>query len=128
DDLTAVQAALGRLAAAGGGDGPESATEALYQTATGEGGTWTFASGAPTFRLAPAFCPSVPDEVGRRRGYPCFRPGSLPIVVLVTDALFHNGPGGSNAYAGISPAPHTFDQAVSALNAIGARLIGVAVG
>ncbi len=128
DDLTQVQAALGRLAAAGGADTPESSTEALYQTATGEGAMWTFSAGAPAFTLPPGTCPAIPDEMGRRRGYPCFRPGSLPIVVLVTDAPFHNGTGGTNAYAGISPAPHTFDQAVSALTGIGARFIGVAVG
>src|SRR5690606_32061623 len=128
DNLSAVQAALGRLSAGGGADGPEPATEALYQTATGEGGSWTFAAGAPSFNLPAGTCPSIPDEVGVRRGYPCFRPGALPIVVLVTDAEFHNGPSGANGYSGITPAPHTFDQAVAALNAIGARFIGVSVG
>ena len=33
--------------------------------------------------------PSIPDEPGRRRGYPCFRPGALPIIVYVSDAPFH---------------------------------------
>lgn len=130
-DITAsiadVQSALNRLSAAGGADTPESSVEALYQTATGEGATWTF-GGAPPFELPRRRCPAVPDETGRRRGYPCFRPDSLPIIVLVTDAPFHNGPGGSEAYTGISPAPHFFDQAVTALNNIGARFIGVAVG
>jgi len=125
-DVAAVQAGLGRLSAAGGGDGPESSVEALYQTATGEGGTWM--AGSDSFSLPRQACPAVPDEVGRRRGYPCFRPDSLPIVVLVTDAPFHNGPGGSDAYAGITPPPHFFDQAVTALTNIGARMIGVAVG
>lgn len=127
-DIPSVQAALGRLSAGGGADTPESATEALYQTATGEGATWTFMSGAPSFVLPRKQCPAVPDEVGRRSGYPCFRPEALPIVVLVSDAPFHNGPGGSNAYTGISPMPHFFDQAVAALDSIGARFIGVAVG
>jgi hypothetical protein len=77
--------------------------------------------------IAPRTCPVIPDEPGSRRGYPCFRPGSLPIIVLVTDVSWHNGPGGSAPYAGITPPPHTFDQAVTALNAIGARFIGVAV-
>ncbi len=127
-DVAQVQAALGRLAAAGGADGPESSVEALYQTATGEGGSWSFSGGAPPFNLARAACPAVPDETGRRRGYPCFRPDSLPIVVLVTDAPFHNGPGGEHSYSGISPSPHQFDQAVVSLMNIGARFIGVAVG
>ena len=126
-DVAAVQAGLDRLATANGMDGPESHVEALYQTATGEGGSWTFSTGAPTHTIAPRTCPVVPDEPGSRRGYPCFRPGSLPIIVLVTDVTWHNGPGGSSPYAGITPAPHTFDQAVGALTAIGARFIGVAV-
>ena len=127
-DISAVQSALSSLSAAGGADTPESSVEALYQTATGEGATWTFSGGAPSFALPRKSCPAVPDEAGRRRGYPCFRPDSLPIVVLVTDAPFHNGPGGSDAYTGISPTPHFFDQAVTALTNIGARFIGVAVG
>jgi hypothetical protein len=128
DDLAAVQSALSSLSAGGGADTPESATEALYQTATGEGGTWTFGGGVPPFELPRGRCPAIPDELRPRRGYPCFRPDSLPIVVLVTDAPFHNGPGGSAPYSGISPPPHFFDQAVTALNGIGARFIGVAVG
>jgi hypothetical protein len=127
DDLPAVQRALNGLEAAGGGDGPESQVEALYQTATGEGGDWTFASGAPRYSIPRRRCPLVPDEIGMRRGYPCFRPGSLPIVVLVTDVPMHNGTNPMWNYTGITPPPHTLAQAVSALNGIGARVIGVAV-
>lgn len=127
DDLALVQAALNGLELGSGGDGPESQVEALYQTATGEGGSWTFASGAPPFSLERRRCPLVPDEIGARRGYPCFRPGSLPIVVLVSDVDFHNGPMNEWAYMGITPAPHSFAQAANALNAIGARVIGVSV-
>ncbi len=118
-DIAAVQATLS-LSANGGYDGPESATEAIYLTATGEGLTY------PGGSIPAQNCAAVPDEVGRRRGYPCFRPGSLPIVVVVTDANFHNGFGGSAAYAGtVGPVAHSFDQAVAALNRIGARTIGV---
>jgi len=125
--LSQVQAALTGLGAGGGADIAESQVEALYQTATGEGGNWTFARGAPAFNLPPRTCPTIPDEPGLRRGYPCFRPGALPIIVLVTDAPWHNGPSFSNAYTGISPAPRTFDETLVALNRIGARFIGVAV-
>jgi len=129
-DITAsvpeVQAALGRLSASGGADGPESSVEALFQTATGRGGSWTAGGRSHTVDRNP--CPAVPDEIGRRRGMPCFRPDSLPIVVLVTDAAFHNGPGGSEAYEGITPPPASFEQAVIELNNIGSRFIGVAVG
>jgi hypothetical protein len=125
-DLSAVQTGLNSLVAGGGADGPESQVEALYQVATGMGGSWTF-PGSAGWSLPARTCPSVPDEPGRRRGYPCFRPGALPIVVLVTDVTWHNGPGGVNTYTRISPPPHTFDDAARELNAIGARFIGVAV-
>jgi hypothetical protein len=132
-NLSDVQAGLNALTLGSGNDGPESQTEGLYQVATGEGATWT---GSTTFTLNRRDCFAVPDEIGPRRGYPCFRPGSLPIIVLVSDVTWHNGSGldaggfcGDPActYAGISPAPHTFDQAANALNDIGARFIGVAV-
>jgi hypothetical protein len=120
-----VQTALDGLQASGGADGPESHVEALYQTATGEGGTWRF--NGDRFELPPRSCPMIPDEIGRRFGYPCFRPGALPIVVLVSDAEWHNGPGGSNAYEPFQPAAHIFDHAANALTSIGARFVGVAV-
>jgi hypothetical protein len=111
-DVLATQSAVNSLSARGGGDGPESQVEALYQSATGAGiSPWT-----PS-----ASCPSG-------GGYPCFRPGATPIVLLFTDAEFHNGPGGRAAYGGISPTPHTYAQAVSALNAIGAKVLGLMSG
>jgi hypothetical protein len=128
-DLAAVQSGLDGLVTNVGMDYPESQVEALYQTATGVGGTWSFAhTSAPPHTIPPRACPTVPDEVGRRRGYPCFRPNALPIVVLVSDADWHNGPTGGAAYTNISPAPHHFSQAAAALNSIGARFIGVTVG
>lgn len=100
-----------------GGDGSESHTEGLYQTATGEG--------FPGY-IDPQHCEMSPDDPYPPRGYPCFRPGALPIVVLITDAAMHNGPSGYDAYSsGVPGNGHTVDQALEALNAIGARVIGV---
>lgn len=31
-------------------------------------------------------------------GYPCFRRESLPVIILITDTLFHNGPDGEYPY------------------------------
>ena len=124
--LAEAQNGLNRLELGSGNDGPESQVEGIYQTATGEGGNWSF-MGSSHF-LAPGSCPSIPDEPAPRRGYPCFRPGALPIVVLVTDVSWHNGNGGTDAYFDIAPAPHTFADAAGAMNAIGARFIGVSVG
>lgn len=111
-DLNRVQAAVDALRLGNGLDRPESQVEALYQVATGEGiGVY----------VPPSFgCP------GGGFGYPCFRFDALPIVLLFTDAPFHNGPRGSNPY-GCSPIPppHTYEQAVEALNALGIRVMGL---
>lgn len=111
-DLAAVQRAIDGLSAAGGGDTPESATEALYQSVTSAG-----LSGL----VSRASCS------GGGRGQACFRPEATPIIVLITDAQFHNGPGGSNAYSFVSPTPRTYTQAVDALHTVDARVVGVAV-
>lgn len=98
------------------GDGrtfPESHVVALWGTATNQGlGNW--------------FSPRQ-EECGGKGGlgHPCFRTDALPIIVLVTDASYHNGPGGANAYSGISPAPPTFQQAALALNELGAKVISI---
>jgi len=109
--LSLVQAAVDAIDLGNGQDAPESQVEALYQVATGEGlGGYIPASFG---------CPSGGT------GYPCFRGDALPIILLFTDAPFHNGPGGRNAYAGaISPSPHSYQDAVSALGALGVRVIG----
>lgn len=112
DSVTATQNAVNSFVASGGADGPESQVEALYQAATGEGiGAWVPAGGC-----------------AGGVGYPCFRPGATPIILLFTDADFHNGRGGAYPYSGVSPTPHTYDQAVAALNAIGAKVLGLMSG
>ena len=102
-----------------GSDAPESYVPALYATATGMGLTW------PTGSIPAKTCPMVLDEEGTRRGYPCFRPGALPIVLLFGDDDFHNGPGGSEPYSFGGP---SYVETVAALNGIGARVIGINSG
>lgn len=60
-------------------DYPEATTQALYSVVTGQG----------LGDLVPNRAP-CPDP--GRWGYPCFRPNVLPIIVLITDADFWNGP------------------------------------
>ncbi|MBX3270425.1 MAG: VWA domain-containing protein [Sandaracinaceae bacterium] len=116
-DVNRVQAAIDTIRLQSGGDRPESQVPALYMTATGEG----FGRYVP-----PSFgCPSGGV------GYPCFRPDALSIILLFTDAPFHNGPGGSEPYAGacsVSPTPQTYRQALEALQSIDARVIGLFSG
>ncbi len=111
-----------------GANGCESGVEALYQTATGEGVAWS--GGA----VPPKSCPVIPDEAGMRRGYPCFRPGALPIIVYVSDAPFHNPvPSGwpTDTLEGTScnytdvPTAHTYAQALDSLLGIGARVVSL---
>ncbi|MCB9591128.1 MAG: hypothetical protein H6719_00225 [Sandaracinaceae bacterium] len=127
DSLPDVQRALDSLTIGDGRDGPEGQVQALFQAATGRGGTWSFMTSS--YSIPPRRCVAVPDEVGARRGYPCFRPGALPIVVLVTDLEWHAGSSDGTRwpYTAISPAPQTLPDAAGALAGIGGRYIGVVV-
>jgi hypothetical protein len=130
DDFDAVEEAVSILdqPMGCGGDGPEAYVEALYQTATGEGIVKT-GGGEP---YAPeVVCEDVLDEMAPRTGGACFRRGALPIILIFGDNEFHNGPpdGDYSPYAvpNADPPPHTWPQAIDALNGIGARVIGFTV-
>lgn len=99
DDVSRVQSALNGLRAGGGNDGPESTVEALYRAVSG----------------------GCPDGFGEA----CFRFDSHPIIVVVTDAEMHNGPGGANAYSGVTA--RTWTEMVAALNAHDVKIVGAAV-
>lgn len=132
-----------------GFDGPESYTSALWATATGNGLSWPGSDQTCSLRIRTspftvreveidvmteagsipaANCPTSPDS-GNPVGYPCFRPGALPIVLMVGDAPFHNGPGNSAPYdsPAIPDAP-SYAQARDALSGIGARVLGIYSG
>ena len=115
DDVARVQAAVSAIETAQGRDSPEAQVEGLYQIATGEGrGSF----------VPPSFgCPSGGF------GYPCFRDDALPVVLLFTDAPFHNGPGGSEPYdCPLSVEPARYDEAVDALVARDIRVMGLYSG
>jgi hypothetical protein len=109
DDLARIQAAVSSIDLGNGRDEAESQVEALYQVATGEGlGSW----------VAPSFgCP-----LGGL-GYPCFREDALPVVLLFTDAPFHEGEGGRLPYSRLTPRPHVYSEAVAELNALGIKVM-----
>jgi hypothetical protein len=116
-DAGLAQTAVNSLYSHDGADWPESDIPALHAVATGcgdGGGVYGIAndSGGACGAGAPI-------------GYPHFRSGSVPIIVLITDAPFHNGPAGTD-YTGIpGVTPPTYAETVAALNAIHARVIGV---
>jgi hypothetical protein len=114
-DVTRVQAAVNSIELGDGRDEPESQVEALYHLATG--------TGHGEFIEPSAGCPSGGI------GYACFRTDALPVVLLFTDAPFHNGPGGGHPYgSGIRPPPHDYSDALNELQAIEAHVIGFASG
>lgn len=111
-ELEQVQAAVDSIRLGNGMDEPESQVEALYQLATGEG--------------IGAYVPASLGCPGGGRGYACFRDDALPVVLLFTDASFHEGPGGHSRYspAVLGLTPHSYADAVDALNGLGAKVIG----
>ncbi|MCA9610360.1 MAG: hypothetical protein KC619_32415, partial [Myxococcales bacterium] len=117
DEATAI-AGLAGYNTSGGADGAESHVPALWAMATGMGLPGT--SGTP----APPACPAG------HWGYPCFRAGAVPIVVLISDIYMHNGPGGANAYNDGTIGGHapTFDETVAVLTANNIRVIGIGQG
>jgi hypothetical protein len=118
-DDGAVQTALQNVLYRGRGtgyDGEESYAVAIYLTASGDGLNVGGATIPPRT--------SCYADGSTPLGYPCFRSGALPIVVMVGDAPWHNGPGGYMPYDFGGP---TYDDALSAMLGIGARFIGVYV-
>jgi hypothetical protein len=112
-DTTAAYGAVMALATGTGGDYPESHVVALTTIATGDPGL--------TQPLQPA--PACGADLF---GYPCFRQEAFPLIVLLSDADFHNGPGGTNPYTTVT-AP-TYDEAVGALVAAHIRVMSVHSG
>jgi len=108
-DAATAQAAVNRLSASGGGDGPEADVPSLWAVATG---------GAIPRGTARTDCPMGTF------GWPCFRDGAVPIVVLITDAPFHNGPTGGYPYTGYTD----YATMRAAVVAARIRVIGIAVG
>ncbi len=118
-----VQSAFNRMGLHGGGDGPESQTEGIYQVLTGTGGTW-MASGESYMMHA-----YRGDCLDSGWGAPCFRDAALPIIVLFTDICAHEGPPGEDSscdpYTGITPTPATWADMMAEMNRRGGKFVGV---
>jgi hypothetical protein len=116
-----IQAGVDALDEGGGGDGPESHLPALTAMITGDG--------LPGASDGAGSLPARTDCLEGAFGWPCFRRGAVPVVVLISDALMHNGPMGSDPYDDLvlgGPAPD-YGSTVAALEEGNARVIGVAV-
>lgn len=111
---TDAQTAVEALTVHDGEDLPESTVPALYATATG--------NALDVYVAAQTGC------AAGEFGYPCFRAGAVPIIVLITDAQFHNDSMANDEYSGVGGPPPYYVDAVSALDAIHARVVGVCSG
>ena len=139
-DRAAFLQAIGTLTAASGGDYPEAQYEALFQLASGFGFDLNGDGHADPQDVRPfvtkpndAFSGHAtgtfdPDAEGAStKGGVGFRPGAFPLVVLASDADFHDPDQGFVlGNAGSAPAGRT--KALAALNAIGAHVICIASG
>lgn len=106
EDRALTEAGVGALGPANGGlDIPEAGTEALYQ--------WASGAGVPAFGMLP-FSSGGAGAVG-------FRADALPIIIQITDARSH----APSEYTQFTADAHSYDDALGALSAIGAKVIGV---
>jgi hypothetical protein len=105
-DMATLRTGIDALPPASGGlDTPEAGMEALYQWATG--------AGIAVLEISPF----APGDVGGAG----FRADALPIFVHITDAASHV----PADYTAASIPTHGVTDTIAALNAIGARVIGV---
>ncbi len=121
-DTGAVQAAVNTFATAYGADNAESHVPALFAAITGQG---LPGRSLPSGTLGPrTSCPAG------TWGYPCFRDGAVPILVMMTDIYSHNGPGGAYAYNDgiVGGATPTYSALITAAQQTQARIIGISVG
>lgn len=122
-DMNLVQNALDHITD-GGGCGYTTIVEGLYQVITGEGGQWTVSGGwcSGSYALVGSSC----LEGGY--GLPCFRAGSLPIIIGFSDAEARCDQCEQHYDCQFNPPLHTYAEVIATLTAAGARFIGVNSG
>lgn len=116
------QTATTSLIAGGGGDGPESMVPAMHSLLSGYG--LPQYGGTATRMATPGDCGG--DAMSY--GWACFREGRVPILVLFSDADWHNGPsmGSGNFYRSV-PGAATYDQLVAEMMRREAFFVGIDV-
>lgn len=140
-NLSLVQSALSAIDINSGADGPEGSMEALYQGATGAGydqncnGVYDGSTDVPPFQAnvgdayggtaADVYDPAV-EGTGSLGGFG-FRPDVLPIFIIATDAPLRDPEAGYRSPGGCSQDAAGSDV-VRAVNDLGGKVIGVAVG
>jgi hypothetical protein len=131
----AALSAIDMMRAANGGDWPEAQVEALYQALEGTGIAGREDDRTPALPAGGGGWAGVVDPVrdcgeapGERTfGWACFREGRVPILVLFSDADWHNGVGNSYPYSGIRGL-HGYSNLRDAMVRRGAYFVGIDVG
>lgn len=125
--------AIGQMRAALGGDWPESQVEAMYQALEGDGITGHEMDDTPSRAMggsgwAGVVNPAVHCEGARGAfGWGCFQDGRVPILVLFSDADWHNGTFSSFPYEGIR-GMHNYANLRGSMVRRGAYFVGIDVG
>jgi hypothetical protein len=104
---TELAAALARLVASGGGDGPESQFAALYEMARFEA--------------------RLPSRIDTPEGPTGFRPDTLRVAVVATDTSSHVGGERDKESGNVYPGAN-YQQLVDALHRARVRTVGIAAG
>ena len=120
------QTATSRYSAGGGGDEPEAMVPAMHALISGFGTPGY--GGTATRMMDPVRdCAANPDSP-TPYGWACFLPGRVPIIVLFSDADWHNGPTMPGNYYGSVPMAAQYSQLVTEMTAHGAYFVGIDVG
>lgn len=116
------QNATNSLAASGGGDGPEAMVPAMHALISGYGIPQY--GGTATRLMTPGDCGGDPLSYG----WGCFREGRVPIMVLFSDAGWHNGPTMPTAnFYGSAPGAARYEQLVAEMRRRDAFFVGIDV-
>ncbi len=118
-DASVAQGAVNQLSLGNGNDFPESGYEALYQLATGAGGSFSISVSGGGCDGDCSGNYTINPYTGSGKGGVGFRPEALPIAIHITDAPSHT-PGD---YGGSGH--HSRDDAVNALVALGVRTMTI---
>ncbi len=116
----------------------ETTTEALYQAATGEGIMGHYYTKLGAQQLFPVDA-NVPKQDCNGKlgsvGGACFRKKTMPIFIVITDEAFttcyliNEAPAGQSCiWSWANPEPHNPEEAIAAMNGIGAKFIGIDSG
>ena len=140
DDVSGIQSALSTTPLHCGADGPESGMEAVYQAASGAGydqncnGVFDGSTDVPPFLADPtdpfggtteSF--SASSSGGGSIGGFGFRDFALPVIFYVTDNAMRDPEAGYPTPGGC-PRDARGSDVITAVNEIGARLVGMGVG